>query len=520
MVNFLDDPVEQDRRRGRQSLLSVSTAARRHADLMPNVVGTVLDTVVDAVTGRAGSATLFAALVVASFLLGARVLARYRYARLGLRVAGLLTALTAVTLGINSDGWVRSLDVAITSWLAAHRSLGLDVAATVITDFGSPVATAAGCVICASLLYWLDNSLVPGIVVIGTVGASAVACTTLKAVVGRPRPPVQWQVVLETDPSFPSGHVTGTAALLGIIAVVVGSNRGRATRAWLAVTVGSGVVMVAATRLYLGVHWLTDVTAGAILAAVFVTIGAAVFDAVGPVGATHPSQPGSRQYRRADDRDLDMRIIGCPSREELVRFATPALSVVMTAVATVSVLGGCAAGGRGPSGSAAHSGTAASAAPESNPAGDIPDTQVFVPFSSPGGLFTVSVPEGWARTTDRAATIFADNANTVRIETADPADAPNTESVQVDELPAIASSTPGYRPGTVTAAQRKAGPVIVITYQGTSAPDPVTGKTGIDAFERDDYWRNGREVILTLSSPVGADNVDSWRTITDSLQWT
>jgi hypothetical protein len=192
----------------------------------------------------------------------------------------------------------------------------------------------------------------------------------------------------------------------------------------------------------------------------------------------------------------------------------------MTALAAVLVLGGCAASGSGPSGSAAHSGTATTAEPESNPAGDIPDAQVFVPFTPPGGLFTMSVPEGWARTTDGTATIFTDKANTVRIETADRAEAPSTESVSVEELPAIASSTAGYRPGTVTAVQRKAGSVIVITYQGVSAPDPVTGKTGIDAFERYDYWRNGREVILTLSGPAGADNIDPWRTITDSLHWT
>ena len=203
-----------------------------------------------------------------------------------------------------------------------------------------------------------------------------------------------------------------------------------------------------------------------------------------------------------------------------MRRTTPSLSVVMAVLATAAVLAGCAASGSGPSGSAADSGTVTSAAPESNPAGDIPDTQAFVPFTPPGGLFTVSVPEGWARSTDGAATIFTDKANTVRIETAPRADAPNTESVQVDELPAIASSTAGYRPATVTAVQRKAGPVIVITYQGTSAPNPVTGKIGTDAFERYDYWRNGHEVVLTLSGPAGADNVDPWRTITDSLQWT
>ena len=131
----------------------------------------------------------------------------------------------------------------------------------------------------------------------------------------------------------------------------------------------------------------------------------------------------------------------------------------------------------------------------------------------------MSVPEGWARSTDGAATVFTDKSNTVRIETHARATAPTTASVNADELPVIASSTAGYRPGTVTAVPRKAGQVMLITYQGASPPNPVTGKTGTDAIERYEFWRDGREVILTLSGPVGADNVDPWRTITDSLQW-
>jgi membrane-associated phospholipid phosphatase len=262
---------------------------------MTDVKGTVLDAIMDAVSGRAGAATTFAALVVASFLLAAQVLAARRHVALGLRVAGLLTALTALTLGINSHGWVTRLDTATTSWLAAHRSLGLDVAATEITAFGSPVTTVAAGVICAALLSWGARSVIPGIVIIGTVSAAAAASTALNAVVDRPRPPLQLQVVLETDPSFPSGHVTDTAALLGIIAVVVGIDRARATRAWLTVGVVTGVVLVAAARQYLGVHWLTDVTAGAILAALFVTIGAALLDSLhrrpGRHGTSTPAPP-------------------------------------------------------------------------------------------------------------------------------------------------------------------------------------------------------------------------------------
>jgi undecaprenyl-diphosphatase len=281
--------------------LSVSTATGRHADAMSDVRGTVLDAVVDAVTGRAGAATYFVALVVASLLLGARVLATHRYLALVLRVAGLLTLLTALARAINSGGWMSRLDGATNSWLAAHRTVGLDVAATVITDFGSPAATAATGVIIAAVLSWWARSVVPGVVVIGTVGAAAVANTALKAVIDRPRPPLQWQVILETDPSFPSGHVTGTAALLGIIAVVIGTERGRATRARLTVAVVTAVVLVAATRLYLGVHWLSDVIAGAIMAALFVTVGAAAFDALRRLPRRHdastPASPPPLQAR-------------------------------------------------------------------------------------------------------------------------------------------------------------------------------------------------------------------------------
>ena len=141
-----------------------------------------------------------------------------------------------------------------------------------------------------------------------------------------------------------------------------------------------------------------------------------------------------------------------------MRNPTRTLAVAAAVLATAAVLAGCGISGTAPSGSATLSSSPAAApTPESNPAGDIPDNQAFVPFTPPTGLFTVSVPEGWARSTDGAATIFTDKLNTVRIETRARATAPNTMSVSVDELPAIASSTPGYRPGTVTRGGRRDG---------------------------------------------------------------
>ncbi len=157
---------------------------------------------------------------------------------------------------------------------------------------------------------------------------------------------------------------------------------------------------------------------------------------------------------------------------------------------------------------------------EINPPGDIPDDQVFVPFTPDSGLFTVSVPEGWARSGDGDAVTFTDNLNSVRIETAATASAPDVASATTQELPDIESATTSYTPGEVTMVTRTAGEAVLITYGAESDSDPVTGETTMDSVERYEFWQDGVEVILTLSGPVGADNVDPWKIITDSFAWT
>ena len=173
---------------------------------------------------------------------------------------------------------------------------------------------------------------------------------------------------------------------------------------------------------------------------------------------------------------------------------------------------------------ACSSGSSPSAAPdpnlaEDNPAGDIPDNQVFVPYKS-AGLFAVSVPEGWARTTDGDSATFTDKLNSVMI-TSHPADAaPTVQSATSQEVPQVAASAPNYSPGDVSAVQRSGGQAILITYESDSPKDPVTGKVIHDAVERYEFYKDGTEAILTLSGPVGADNVDPWMIVSDSFSWT
>ena len=68
-------------------------------------------------------------------------------------------------------------------------------------------------------------------------------------------------------------------------------------------------------------------------------------------------------------------------------------SLGVIGLAVVLVLGACGSNGATAGPSAQLSGGAATAAPEHNPIGDIPDTQVYVPFTAPDGSFSVSATE-------------------------------------------------------------------------------------------------------------------------------
>lgn len=191
-------------------------------------------------------------------------------------------------------------------------------------------------------------------------------------------------------------------------------------------------------------------------------------------------------------------------------------SLGVVGVAASVLVASCGAPAPAPAPASSSTDAAGAAGAENNPIGDIPDTQVYVPFTGPDNAFTLSVPEGWARTDASAVTTFTDKLNTVRIEARPNATPPTPDSVKRDEMATIDVLGGGFSVETVT---RKAGEAVLATYQAPAPPNVVTGKVGTDAVERYSFWRAGREVILTLSGPVGADNVDPWRTITDSFQW-
>lgn len=159
-------------------------------------------------------------------------------------------------------------------------------------------------------------------------------------------------------------------------------------------------------------------------------------------------------------------------------------------------------------------------AAEVNPAGDIPDNQAFVAYSPPGSGFSVKVPEGWARTTSGGVTSFTDKLNRVQLQTRPAQVALTARDARSTVVPKLAKQVAGFKATGVSTVTRSAGMAVRITYQASSPADPVTGQSHTDAVERYVFFHRGKDVVLTLSGPKGADNVDPWKIVSDSLRYT
>jgi undecaprenyl-diphosphatase len=140
------------------------------------------------------------------------------------------------------------------------RAGWLTTVAKVTTFFGSsPAIVAAGLVTAVWLAYrrfWTE-------LVILVLGLVAILAGTdlAKEIVGRPRPPDG--LVDVAGNSYPSGHASHSVVYVWIAIVVSLRSRAGVTRGAAIVTAGIAVaVAIGLSRVYLGVHWLSDVSGG------------------------------------------------------------------------------------------------------------------------------------------------------------------------------------------------------------------------------------------------------------------
>jgi hypothetical protein len=157
-------------------------------------------------------------------------------------------------------------------------------------------------------------------------------------------------------------------------------------------------------------------------------------------------------------------------------------------------------------------------AAESNPPGDIPDNLAFVPYTNATGHYSFQHPEGWVESERGTTVLFTDKLNGVQAQLGRAAAPPAVETARRDDVPLLQRTQAAFELRSVQAASVPAGRGVLIVYRRNSAPDPVTGRQYRDEVERYEIAGKGREVVLELFGPVGADNVDAYRTMIQSLR--
>ena len=185
---------------------------------------------------------------------------------LALTLAAAVIVAAGLTIGVlaylvRGNDVLRRIDSAAARWGHDHATDASDAFVNGVTQMGETWFAIVAGLLAAAYAWWRGSSrlVVPFLFVV--VAGDKLLTTAVKDLADRARPTLN--PIAETlGPSFPSGHSSTAAALFAGIALVVGIGRPRVTRAVIA-GVGVGLaVAVAASRVLLDVHWLSDVVAG------------------------------------------------------------------------------------------------------------------------------------------------------------------------------------------------------------------------------------------------------------------
>ncbi|MFI2644136.1 phosphatase PAP2 family protein [Streptomyces sp. NPDC018610] len=188
-----------------------------------------------------------------------------RAAGIGLGAWAAFAVLGAVVTG--GRGAPLPVDRDLLSWSVGHRPGAAVAVARALTATGTGAVPYALVVLAGVLLGRTRRrrALAAGLGVV-CLAAGQMVRQAVMELVARPRPPRHDWAAVATGWSFPSGHTTTSALTAGlvILATVLRAGRGRTA---LCAAVGCWGVLVGLTRVYLGVHWCTDVAGGWLFAA-------------------------------------------------------------------------------------------------------------------------------------------------------------------------------------------------------------------------------------------------------------
>jgi hypothetical protein len=114
--------------------------------------------------------------------------------------------------------------------------------------------------------------------------------------------------------------------------------------------------------------------------------------------------------------------------------------------------------------------------------------------------------------------VFTSTFNGIHADSAAGVSSPSAASARSTDIPALSRSQPAFQLVSVAPATLPGGSGVLITYKRNSLPDPVTNRSVRQIVQRYEIAGAHHVVVLELSGAVGADNVDPYTKISQSLR--
>jgi len=184
------------------------------------------------------------------------------------------------------EGDVSAMDSAILLVVAKMRTPWLTGTAVDVTALGSITLVVLFSAFTLLVLVVLRDRMGAVQLIAASAGAGILTLVT-KNTIERIRPDEAQQLIVVSGFSYPSGHSVSTSALYLTIAIIAGRYvQHSGARAALFLAVSAVLLMVGATRVYLGVHYATDVVSGILLGAAWALLLAGFFTLVSQRGSS------------------------------------------------------------------------------------------------------------------------------------------------------------------------------------------------------------------------------------------
>ncbi|BEK93923.1 phosphatase PAP2 family protein [Nocardia seriolae] len=175
--------------------------------------------------------------------------------------AALAAALLVLTCVVVWYDGPAGPDSAWLQWFIEHRTETWTGLAKAISAAGDTTSVAIYSILACAVLAWKRYWAQAVLIAVAALGAGALTYFG-KLLIGRDRPPVIDHLVIETNHSYPSGHALGSTVVAGMLVAVAVPEWQRLGKIATIAIATIFVLAVGLSRLSLGVHWATDVLAG------------------------------------------------------------------------------------------------------------------------------------------------------------------------------------------------------------------------------------------------------------------